>query len=159
MNIFEKLEKKTTETINCATETTTKFAGDTKLKIRISNCKGKIEDLYKDIGKKVYQLNILEGREDIKENIKEEVEKISALTDEIEEYERQRMEIKDLKQCENCKSKIDRSAKYCPECGAEQPVEKVHDVEVVDLQETVEQVVEPINDETESTIEETETKE
>ena len=47
------------------------------------------------------------------------------------------LELRDLKQCENCKNKIERSAKFCPECGTEQPVEEVHEAEVVDGEDEV----------------------
>ena len=156
MEFFEKLEKKATETFNCAAETTNKIASETKIKIKINNLKGKIEDIYKEIGKKVYQKYVLDGNLDIKEEIKDELENISKLTDEIEEYERQRMELKDLKQCENCKNKIDRNSKYCPVCGKEQPSEVVHEVEVVNVEE---QVNEDVEEAVEDAVEENKTEE
>ena len=42
-----------------------------------------------------------------------------------------------IKKRQNCNNKIDISAKYCPECGTEQPEEEVHEVEVVNDEETV----------------------
>ena len=37
-----------------------------------------------------------------------------------------------MKLCANCNTKMDKSAKYCPSCGAEQPEEVVHEAEVVE---------------------------
>lgn len=132
MDFFEKLGKKATETFNSAGEKANKIAGDTKLKLKINDCKGKIEDLYEDIGKIVYQKYVLDGSLDIKEEIEEQLNKIKEYTNQIEEYEKERLELADMKQCENCKNKIERSAKFCPECGTKQPEEPAQEVEVVD---------------------------
>ena len=137
MDFFEKLGKKATETFNSAAEKTNKIASETKIKLKINDCKSKIKDLYLDIGKIVYQKFVLDGKLEIKEDIEEQLSKISEYTNQIEEYEKQILELSDLKQCENCKNKIERSAKFCPECGAEQPEEEVHEVEVVDGEDEV----------------------
>lgn len=154
MDFFEKLGKKATETFNSAAEKTTKLAGETKLRLKINDCKSKIKEQYENIGKIVYQHYVLDGNIDIKDEIAEQLEKISGLTDEIEDYERQILESKNMKQCENCKNTIERSAKFCPECGAEQPEEPAQEVEVVeeDVEETAEEaenVAEEINEEKE----------
>ncbi len=132
MDFFEKLGKKATETFNSAAEKTNRIASETKLKLKINDCKSKIKDLYQDIGKVVYQKFVLDGNLEIKEDIEEQLTKISELTDQIEEYEMQILELRDLKQCDSCKNKIERSAKFCPECGAKQPIEEVHEAEIVD---------------------------
>ena len=137
MDFFEKLGKKATETLNSAAEKTNKIASETKIKLKINDCKSKIKDLYQDIGKVVYQKFVLDGNLEVKEDIEEQLSKISEYTNQIEEYEKQILELSDLKQCENCKNKIERSAKFCPECGAEQPEEEVHEVEVVDGEDEV----------------------
>ena len=132
MDFFEKLGKKATETFNSAAEKTNKIASETKIKLKINDCKSKIKDLYQDIGKVVYQKFVLDGNLEVKEDIEEQLSKISELTNQIEEYEKQILELANMKQCVNCKNKIERNAKFCPECGAEQPAEEVHEVEVVD---------------------------
>ena len=140
MDFFEKLGKTATETFNSAGEKVNRFAEDTKLKLKINDCKSKIKDLYEEIGKKVYEKYVLDGNLDIQELIREELEKIGGYTSQIEEFEKSRLELADMKQCENCKNKIDRSAKFCPECGAEQPEEPVHEAEVVDGENCNEEV-------------------
>ena len=90
---------------------------------------------------------MLDGNLEIKGDIEEQLSKISDFTKQIEEYEMQILELRDLKQCDSCKNKIDRSAKFCPECGAEQPVEEVHEAEVVDQGE---EEVNPENEEEEN---------
>ena len=132
MEIFEKIGKKASETFNCAAEKTNKLASDTKLRIKINDCKSKINDLYTEIGKRVYEKFVLDGNADIKDDIADPLTRISALTDEIEQYEEQRLELNDMKQCIKCKNKIEKKAKFCSECGAQQPEEVVHEVEVCD---------------------------
>ena len=143
MDFFEKLGKKATETFNSAAEKTNKIASEAKLRIKINDCRSKIKDIYQDIGKIVYQKFALDGQLEVKEDIQEQLSKIKEYTDKIEEYEKQILELTNLKQCENCKNKIDKNAKFCPECGAEQPEEVVHEVEVVDNDE---ETVNPEND-------------
>ena len=147
MDFFEKLGKKATETFNSAAEKTNKIASETKIRFKINDCKSKIKDLYQEIGKTVYQKMVLDGEKDIKDDIEEQLTKIVEYTNQIEDYEKQILELADLKQCENCKNKIEKSAKYCPECGAEQPKEEVHEAEVLEDESEISEEVEDIVDE------------
>ena len=152
MEFFEKLGKKATETFNSAAEKTNKIASETKIKLKINDCKSKIKDLYQDIGKIVYQKFVLDGKLEVKEDIEEQLSKISELTNQIEEYEKQILDLSDMKQCVTCKNK------FCPECGTEQPEIVVHEVEVVDNDEDTvnpENDAEEVADEAEETVEET----
>ena len=156
MEFFEKLGKKATETFNSAAEKTNKIASETKIKLKINDCKSKIKDLYQDIGKVVYQKFVLDGKLEVKEDIEEQLSKISELTNQIEEYEKQILDLSDKKQCVNCKNKIEKNAKFCPECGTEQPEEVVHEVEVVENEEETvnpENNEEKVADEAENTVE------
>jgi len=154
MEFFEKLGKKASETFNSAAEKTNKIAGETKLKLKINDCKSKINDLYKEIGKIVYQKFVVDGAFDVKEDIAEQLEKISAFTDEIEGYEKQILELSSMKQCVKCKNKIEKKAKFCPECGAEQPEEVVGEAEVVEPEENEEVKAEETAESTEDAVDE-----
>ena len=120
MDFFEKLGKKASETYKTATEKTNKIANETKLKMKINENKSKINNVYTEIGKKIYQKYVLDGNLDIENDIKEEIDRIKELTNEIEEFEKQKLELSDKKQCVNCKNKIEKQAKFCSICGAEQ---------------------------------------
>lgn len=135
MEFFEKLGKKASETYKSAAEKTNKLASETKLKLKISDNKSKIKDIYTDIGKKVYQKYTVDGDLDIKDEIKEELEKIDELSNEIKEFERQKLELSDIKQCINCKNEIDVSAKFCPNCGVEQPEIKEPEAQIAEIVE------------------------
>ena len=131
MEFFEKIGKKASETYKSAAEKTNKIASETKYKMKISDCKSKINDIYEEIGKKVYQKYVLSGELDIKEEINDDLKKIDELSEEIKRYELQILELSDLKECGNCKKKIQKQVKFCPECGAEQPKEVAIEAEVV----------------------------
>lgn len=132
MEFFEKLGKKASATYKSAAEKTNKIASETKLKLKMNDCKSKINDLYKEIGKIVYQKHVLDGNLDIDNDINNEVERIQELTSEIESCEKQILDLSDMIQCINCKNKIEKTAKFCPVCGAEQPVEEVKEPEAVE---------------------------
>lgn len=123
MEFFDKLGKKATEAYKITADKTGKIAKETKLKIKMSGLRTQVEDLYKEIGKKVYEEHIRED-EEAKGNIKEELEelctKIDVLSDEIEDLLEQCLELRDKKQCKNCYVEMDKEYKYCPNCGAKQ---------------------------------------
>ena len=149
MDFFEKLGKKVTETYKVASEKTNKAAAETKIRMKMSDNKSKINDIYKEIGKKVYEKFALDGNLDIKEDIENELNRIKELSEEIVELEKQILDLADKKECINCKAKLEKKAKFCPECGTEQPeiVEEVKEAEVVEEpHEEVTEVVEEVNE-------------
>ena len=120
MEFFDKLGKKATEAYKITADKTGKIAKETKLKLKISELRRNVEDVYEEIGKKVYESHIRE--EDFaKEEIKQETEglcvKIDVLSDEIEDLLEQCLELRDKKQCKNCFVEMDKEYKYCPNCG------------------------------------------
>ena len=78
MGFFSDLGRKTSET-------TGKIARETKLKMKINENKGKITDIYEEIGKKVYEKHVREENIDIKADLEEECKKLDELSKEIEE--------------------------------------------------------------------------
>ena len=132
MEFFEKLGKKASATYKSAAEKTNKIASETKLKLKMNDCKSKINDLYKEIGKIVYQKHVLDGNLDIDNDINNEVNRIQELTSEIESCEKQILDLSDMIQCINCKNKIEKTSRFCPVCGAEQPIEEAKETEFVE---------------------------
>ncbi len=135
MDFFEKLSKKASETYKNAAEKTNKIAGETKLKIKMNDNKSKINEIYKEIGKKVYEKYLLGGDLDIKSDIENELNRISELSEEIKEFERQILDLSNIKECINCQTKMEKNAKYCPNCGTEQPEIEVKEAEIVEEHE------------------------
>ena len=111
MGFFNDLGKKTSET-------TTRIARETKLKMKMSENKGKIEDLYSEIGKKMYQKHLKE--EVIYGDLTEDFSTIDTLAKEIESAKVEILKLNQKKVCLKCNEEIPISAQFCPKCGDKQ---------------------------------------
>ena len=128
MGFFNDIGKKTSET-------TSKIAKETKLKIKINDNKGKIKELYEEIGKKIYENHVSEVR-DLEQVIKEDCEQIDAYNNEIEEAKKEILVLNHKKLCQRCSEPMENDAVFCPKCGEKQEVkeeteEDVKEVEVL----------------------------
>ena len=117
MEFFDKLGKKASEAYKVTADKTGKIAKETKLKFRIGELKTQINDIYEEIGKKVYEKHVREEDICIKKDLEEQCTKIDALSDEIDSLLKECLNLKDKKQCQNCYKEIERDDKFCPECG------------------------------------------
>lgn len=100
--------------------------------------KSKIEDIYEEIGKKVYEKHV--KKEEISTNdLLEECKQIDEISNEIEKIRQECLELKDKKQCQKCFKEIDKNMKFCPECGARQEEEKAKEVEILEATEAPEE--------------------
>ena len=135
MEFFDKLTKKASETYKGAAEKTGKIAKEAKLKLKISDNKSKINDIYEEIGKKVYQKHASNEDICIKQDLEEECARIDELSAGIEGYHKEILELSNEKACINCGEHMSKDAKFCPKCGTEQPEikeEPAKEVEVID---------------------------
>lgn len=137
MEFFDKLGKKASEAYKITADKTGKIAREAKLKMKMGELKSEISDIYEDIGKVVYEKHRREEY-DISKELEEQCTKIDMLSDEIESYLRECLQLKDRKQCSNCYTEIEKSMKFCPECGTKQEVENevAKEVEIVEKQNT-----------------------
>ena len=134
MEFFDKLGKKASEAYKITADKTGKIAKEAKLRMKMAELKSEISDIYEDIGKIVYEKHIREEEYDISKELEEHCTKIDMLSDEIESHLRECLQLKDRKQCPNCYIEIEKSMKFCPECGSKQEVENeaAKEVEIVD---------------------------
>ena len=106
-----------------ASETTSKIKNETKLKMKINENKGKITDLYEEIGKKVYMFHV-NNKDNIDMDLESALEEyciqIDEICDAIEDERKELLTLKDKKQCPNCFDEIELECNYCPNCGYEQ---------------------------------------
>lgn len=129
MEFFDKLGKKASDTYKVTAEKTGKLAKEAKLRMKMNEDKVEINNLYKEIGKKVYEKHLIDDVINIKEELEEECTKIDVLSQEIENMLKEILTLKDRKQCPNCFEQIDKDDQYCPRCGTKQ--EKVADIKDV----------------------------
>ena len=136
MGFFDNLGKKAIAAYDATAEKTSKLAKEAKLRMKINENKSEIADIYKEIGKKVYEKHIREENIDIKSELEEECTKLDVLSAEIETCLKSILELKEKKQCEQCHTEIDLDATFCPKCGAKQPEIEVREAEVVGVEES-----------------------
>ncbi len=132
MEFFDKLGKKASEAYKVTADKTGKIAKETKLKFRIGELKTQIDDIYEEIGKKVYEKHVREEELCIKKDLEEQCTKIDSLSDEIDTLLKECLELKDKRQCQNCYKEIDKEDKFCPNCGEKQTDEPAKEVEVLE---------------------------
>lgn len=136
MGFFDNLGKKASAAYDATAEKTGKIAKEAKLKMKINENKSDINDIYKEIGRKVYEKHVREENIDIKTELEEECTKIDVLSAEIETCLKSILELKEKKQCEKCHAEIDLDSTFCPKCGAKQPEVEVKEAEVVDAEKS-----------------------
>lgn len=146
MGFFDNLGKKASAAYDATAEKTGKLAKEAKFRMKINENKSDINDLYKEIGRKVYEKHVREENIDIKTELEEECTKIDVLSAEIETCLKSILELKDKRQCEKCHAEIDLSNEFCPKCGTKQPKAEVLDAEVVE-QDLANSEVKPENQE------------
>ena len=119
MEIFDKIGDAATKTYKYTAEKTSKIAKETQMKMKIHDYKGKIEDIYREIGEAVYEKFVVD--EDIsKKELQLKCEEIDSLSDKIVECKNEILKLKEKRQCKNCYEEIEINANYCPNCGFEQ---------------------------------------
>lgn len=120
MEFFDKLGKKASEAYKVTADKTGKLAKEAKLRMKMGELKSEINDIYEQIGKKVYETHIKEEKSNISNELEEQCTKIDCLSDEIESILKECLELKDKRQCPNCYAEIEKNVKFCPQCGAKQ---------------------------------------
>lgn len=102
MNFLDKLGQISSQTYKYTQEKTTKIAKIAKLKALMNEDKQKVEDLYNEIGKKLYENHVRAEKIDIVSKIEDICKEIDAYADEIELTRKEILKLKDLKQCKKC---------------------------------------------------------
>lgn len=135
MDFFSKLGKKASQTYQVTKEKAANLSEELKLKGKINDLKDKIEVLYTEIGKTVYN-EVKDGKDVSKEEIMEKCEEISKHKDDIEKIQADILALKKVIKCANCGEELDLGDTFCYKCGTKQP-----EIEKVEIKEEDEQVV------------------
>ncbi len=135
MDFFNKIGDIANKTYKKTSQKTGEIAKEAKLKMKMNDNKSKINNLYEEIGKIVYQKYLNNEEVKINEDLNTYLNQIDELSKEIETYQEDILKIKNKRICENCYSEINLDAKYCPHCGFEQKEEKVEDAKEIEIVE------------------------
>ena len=148
MDFFDKLGKKASEAYKVTADKTVKIAKEAKLKMKMADLKSQANDIYEEIGKKVYEKHVREEELDIKKDLEEECTKLDVISDEIDSILKECIDLKDKKVCQNCHKEIEKTMNFCPECGTKQEEEtstekanQLSDEQKEDVQENLEKTV------------------
>lgn len=138
MEFFNKLGNIASETYKKTSKKTGDLAKEAKIRMKMNEDKGKIKDLYVEIGKHIYQKYIENGIMPKDKEVAEFCTNIDELSNGIEKALDELLVLKGKRICENCHTEIDVNVKFCPSCGTEQPeipVEEVTEPEIVESDE------------------------
>lgn len=128
MEFFNRLGDIANKTYQKTSKKTGEIAKEAKIKMKMNENKSKINDLYEEIGKIVYQKYINKEEIKIEEDLNTYCNQIDELSKEIEKCQEEVLSLKNKRICENCYAEIELSSKYCPHCGFEQAGEKKEDI-------------------------------
>ena len=112
MDFFSKLGKKASQTYQVTKEKAASLSEELKLKSKISDLKEKIEKIYTEIGKTVYN-EVKDGNDVSKEEITAKCEEISKYKDDIEKLESDILALKKVVKCTNCGEELDLGDTFC----------------------------------------------
>lgn len=141
MEFFNKLGNIASETYKKTSKKTGDLAKEAKIRMKMNEDKGKIKDLYTEIGKCIYQKHLEGGEIPVNEEIINYCKNIDELSDGIEKALDELLILKGKRICENCHTEIDSKVKFCPSCGTEQPEipEEVAEPEIVENENSTEE--------------------
>ena len=124
-NIMDKISRTAVDTYHSAVKATGKLAREIRLKTQMSENKRKIQEIYEDIGKTIYEKYLLKEEINPETDLLNPCSRIDTLADEIDAFRMELLKLKDLKQCPECHYEIYYDFHYCPNCGyvQEQPKE------------------------------------
>ncbi len=132
MAFLENLGKKVGEAAQAAAKKSGELVEVTKLNVSINSEEDKIQKLYTQIGKTVYEKFAASGMAD--DEVLESCNSIVAIEQNIKVLREKIAEVKGTKQCVGCGIEMERSQVFCSKCGtkneltpaptAEEPAQK-----------------------------------
>lgn len=117
---MNKIGETAIKTYRHAAQTTSKITREIKLKAQMADKKSQIQEIYEEIGKRVYEKHILKEKLDIQLDFKEDCAILDTLANDVENIRIEILNLNNLQQCSKCHYEIDLEFHYCPNCGKEQ---------------------------------------
>jgi len=116
MAFLENLGKKVGEAAQAAAKKSGELVEVTKLNVNINSEEDKIQKLYAQIGKSVYEKYCQSGA--VEDYIKEACETIAVHEQNIKSLREKIAEVKGTKTCISCGADMERTQIFCSKCGA-----------------------------------------
>ncbi|NLH96414.1 MAG: zinc ribbon domain-containing protein [Clostridiaceae bacterium] len=115
MQFFENLGKKVGEAAQAAAKKSSELVEITKLNASINSEEDKIQKLYSQIGKTIFENFEQTGTAD--DAVKEACVQITEHMANIKAYREKIAELKGIKSCINCGAEMERTQLFCGKCG------------------------------------------
>ncbi len=119
MDFMDELKDKATDVAAVTGKKVAEIYSATKLKIAISDKKSQLGKLYKELGKLVYKTAKGEYESEDSNEIEDKIQEIDLVIEVIEELKAAEGQLKNMKFCPECKSRMEDKANFCPNCGKE----------------------------------------
>jgi len=116
MAFLENLGKRVGEAAQAAAKKSSELVEITKLNVSINSEEDKIQKLYTQIGKTIFEKFKSEGS--IDPDVSESCQAIIGHEQNIKALKEKIAEIKGLKACINCGTEMEKNQIYCSKCGA-----------------------------------------
>ena len=120
MAFLENLGKKVGEAAQAAAKKSGELVEITKLNVNIGSEEDKIQKLYTQIGKTVFEKYSASG--DADENVVENCEAIKVHEHNIKALKEKILEVKNVKTCTHCGAEMERTQVFCSKCGTKNEV-------------------------------------
>lgn len=120
MAFLENLGKKVGEAAQAAAKKSSELVEITKLNVNIGSEEDKIQKIYTQIGKAVYEKYSATGVVDT--DVTESCEAIKVHEQNIKALKEKIMEVKSVKQCVSCGTEMDRAQLFCSKCGTKNEI-------------------------------------
>jgi predicted nucleic acid-binding Zn ribbon protein len=115
MAFLENLGKKVGEAAQAAAKKSGELVEITKLNVNINSEEDKIQKLYSQIGKAIFEKYKVQGVAE--DDIKEACENIIVHEQNIKSLREKIAEVKGTKQCIGCGAEMERNQVFCSKCG------------------------------------------
>lgn len=127
MAFLENFGKKVGEAAQAVSKKSGELVETTKLNVNINSEEDKIQKIFNQIGKIVYEKYATTGAVD--SDIKEMCETVTGHEQNIKALREKIAEIKGTKQCVNCGTEMERNQIFCSKCGTKNELEQAPVVE------------------------------
>lgn len=120
MAFLENLGKKVGEAAQAAAKKSGELVEVTKLNVNINTEEDKIQKLYSQIGKTVFEKYVATG--EASDDIREACEAITVHEQNIKSLREKISEVKGTKSCIGCGAEMEKTQIFCSKCGAKNDV-------------------------------------